>query len=397
MEEINTTLNEFETFMRYIEKERPLLSQKHGVLGKKDAFRLNASLNYKREVKGPHYTQAQYPEIDLMFFLATAGKLYAKGNNERGKPVLIETDAMKEFKTLNPYEKYVYLTQIYWSKYGFNERTEKYVSLVRFYDQLESIHHVDLGEKIPEPDSYFYVEWQDKGVTFFHHLRFFGFGEFEETSDFGEPMQFFIPNQWGINMSGLLIEHTVKFWNGDGLERLLRSLRKRKDRVKKEPFDVFKKIFPARKVQNTVTSEGKIDRSGMYTFKVILWKHCWRKIIASHEHTFEELHHAIQDAFQFDDDHLYSFYINGNKETGQPIFCAFMDNDKGYAADKTTIADVGLFKGQKLYYLFDFGDEWHFEINLSKIDKQSPLPEHPTIIEEEGEAPDQYNTWTALF
>jgi hypothetical protein len=54
---------------------------------------------------------------------------------------------------------------------------------------------------------------------------------------------------------------------------------------------------------------------------------------------------------------------------------------------------LGLYKGQKIYYLFDFGDMWEFELNLIKIDKNLPLPLRPIIIEEKGEAPLQYPIW----
>ena len=55
-------------------------------------------------------------------------------------------------------------------------------------------------------------------------------------------------------------------------------------------------------------------------------------------------------AFDFDDDHLYAFYINGNRRTGQPIYC--MDvQDERKTTEETHIDDLRLYKGQKLYYL----------------------------------------------
>lgn len=78
-------------------------------------------------------------------------------------------------------------------------------------------------------------------------------------------------------------------------------------------FDVFKTIFKGNTVKNTV-EESKINKGGTYTFKVGLSKTVWRKINLAYKHTFGDLHNAIQEAFEFDNDHLYAFFIGGNRE-----------------------------------------------------------------------------------
>jgi len=41
---------------------------------------------------------------------------------------------------------------------------------------------------------------------------------------------------------------------------------------------------------------------------------------------------------------------------------------------------LGLVKGQRFYYLYDFGHSWWFEIYVTGIDKDSPLPSNYEII-----------------
>lgn len=41
-------------------------------------------------------------------------------------------------------------------------------------------------------------------------------------------------------------------------------------------------------------------------------------------------------------------------------------------------------------YLFDFGDEWKFDVELMGIDKEAPLPLNPIMMESKGKAPEQY-------
>jgi hypothetical protein len=44
-----------------------------------------------------------------------------------------------------------------------------------------------------------------------------------------------------------------------------------------------------------------------------------------------------------------------------------------------------------MLYLFDFGDEWKFDVELVGIDKETPFPLKPQIAESKGEAPEQYS------
>ena len=45
-------------------------------------------------------------------------------------------------------------------------------------------------------------------------------------------------------------------------------------------------------------------------------------------------------------------------------------------------------------YLFDYGDEWRFEVKVQKInDEGEPGVEYPRIVEAIGEAPPQYADW----
>ena len=115
----------------------------------------------------------------------------------------------------------------------------------------------------------------------------------------------------------------------------------------------------------------------------------WRNINISHRHYLTELHLAIQKAFNFDNDHLYSFYIGGKRKTGKEICCAEIEGE-GKTANEIMISDLGLFRGQKIFYLFDFGDEWWFDIKLLKIDKELAHPIYPLIVDSKGESPEQY-------
>ena len=182
-------------------------------------------------------------------------------------------------------------------------------------------------------------------------------------------------------------------WNNKYLDYLISHMKKKiKPKKDKNPFDIFKEFFPEGEVKKTVVCKDEFDRSGVYTFKVSLYSGLWRKINISHNHYLSDLHLAIQEAFDFDDDHLYAFYIGGKRKAGRAIYCAYVE-EEGKTANEINIADLRLFRSQKIFYLFDFGDEWWFDIKLLKIDKESPLPLQPVVIGSEGESPEQYPVW----
>lgn len=115
--------------------------------------------------------------------------------------------------------------------------------------------------------------------------------------------------------------------------------------------------------------------------------------------TFLELHEAIQDAVGFDNDHLFEFFIGrhpGNRAYtigGEPNWDRF---NPVRTYQNVRISSVWpLPTGMKLYYLFDFGDNWLFQINKTRHkDKliQSGIV-YPRVIEARGKNPEQYPDW----
>ena len=106
---------------------------------------------------------------------------------------------------------------------------------------------------------------------------------------------------------------------------------------------------------------------GEYVFKVAISSSCWRQIILDGSSTLQDLHNWIQRAFSFDDDHLYGFFMD-NKPFSQNCYNSPMDTQGPYVHN-VTIAELYLDEGQQFLYIFDFGDEWHFQIIVEKINE----------------------------
>lgn len=96
--------------------------------------------------------------------------------------------------------------------------------------------------------------------------------------------------------------------------------------------------------------------------------------------TLHNLHKYIQKLVDFDDDHLYEFYIGRN-----PRNRAFS------IPNKTRLNEIYPLTGNKLYYLFDFGDSWLFEITKSRKKKSEDVKiKYPVLTESSGANPEQY-------
>ncbi len=129
-------------------------------------------------------------------------------------------------------------------------------------------------------------------------------------------------------------------------------------------------------------------QKGNYTFKVMLSKTVWRKIKLSHKHTLEDLHLCIQEAFDFDNDHLYSFFMDGKRYSDDAYHSSF--GDEPPFTDEAVIGKLDLYKGKKILYLFDYGDSWEFLVQLVDIDANEKVIKQPEITEINGDAPKQY-------
>jgi hypothetical protein len=108
--------------------------------------------------------------------------------------------------------------------------------------------------------------------------------------------------------------------------------------------------------------------------------------------TLENLHLAIQKAVNFDNDHLYDFYIARTARSRNRI--RFDDeNGKSYSTAIEELFPLGT--GNKLFYLFDYGDSWLFQISDGRKKPQEPKKDikYPRLISESGDKPEQYPSW----
>ncbi|MEA3438083.1 MAG: hypothetical protein U9R43_16590 [Thermodesulfobacteriota bacterium] len=108
-----------------------------------------------------------------------------------------------------------------------------------------------------------------------------------------------------------------------------------------------------------------------------------------------DVHLFIQNIINFDNDHLFEFYAGRNDRNRKIKFSG--DSGSPYDGgdyESILLKDIYPLKGLKLYYLFDFGDNWLFEIRKSRK-KAKPLQdtEYPRIVSDNGVKLRQYTDY----
>jgi hypothetical protein len=127
----------------------------------------------------------------------------------------------------------------------------------------------------------------------------------------------------------------------------------------------------------------------------------YRDIAIRHTQTFHDLHGAILKGFEFDSKHSATFYrSNDNWQRGREI--SLEKYEKQYKAEpllmqNTTIGSEIRDPNQKFIYVYDFGKNWTFLIELINVSKEeNPKIAYPATIRSEGIAPSQYGTKSLL-
>ncbi len=132
----------------------------------------------------------------------------------------------------------------------------------------------------------------------------------------------------------------------------------------------------------------------------------WREIEIAANQTLAELGETIPLAFEFDDPHLWSFFLSGKAwdttteytlAAGAAPVTGLVPVARGAQArlaGAVQIRDVpypGATGKQEFLFLFDYGDEWHFGVKLLGTSPiVEPGADYPRVVASAGEAPPQY-------
>jgi hypothetical protein len=132
----------------------------------------------------------------------------------------------------------------------------------------------------------------------------------------------------------------------------------------------------------------------VFTAELVGFQGVRRTITVRDDLTLVDLHYALQSAFGWDDDHLYSFWLDGSfwaSEDGHymhPYHAVSIDPPGKSACAR--LRELALTEGQQIAYEFDFEREWRLSLELREI-RASAGSAVARCIRREGAAPPQYD------
>jgi hypothetical protein len=114
-----------------------------------------------------------------------------------------------------------------------------------------------------------------------------------------------------------------------------------------------------------------------------------RRLLVGGDPTLVALHELLRRAFGWDDDHLYSFWLDG-EFWGDPEteYTSPVEPEPGAKTAEVELERLGLETGQEIAYVFDFGDEWRVRLRMDEI--RPAANETAVVLEIRGQAPPQY-------
>jgi len=134
----------------------------------------------------------------------------------------------------------------------------------------------------------------------------------------------------------------------------------------------------------------------VYRFRVLIDHEddIFRDIEITSDQTFEKLHNAILDAFNFKGDQMASFYMsNDTWDKGHEIALLDMDGTSRSSLsimEKTFLQSlIDKEEGIKILYVFDFLLMWYFYLDLVKISKPEKGVDYPRVVHQYGKVPNQ--------
>ncbi|WP_459930605.1 plasmid pRiA4b ORF-3 family protein [Desulfosporosinus burensis] len=392
-------------------------------MSKERLWELNQFKSFKVEDATPKLDQGSYPLLHMFYHLALAAKLSVMLPSKGGRFQLKVTERYEEYLKLTSAEQYFFLLETLWidADWGaLQKATYGRIPNVRLISSIWQELAQSKARKalnVKDSESPWRNLW-DWGY-FLWYFTYFGFWQFtqdEEALNFSRrkiEATTLTPTEFGVCIAPILYKYRDYLdWNQvniqkgvltsqdilDSLEYFIRSMgkkpqgfaelaRARRESLGEPFYKAFVSLVAPGELMRTLPREQQGFMEGTYLFKVSLSRGIWRKINMAAKHSLHQLHLAIQEAFEFDNDHLYSFFMD-NKKWSYDRYDSPLDD--GPNAEEVTIGELGLYPGKTILYLFDYGDEWEFKVEVEEINSDKPLPLTPQIVGKRGEAPDQY-------
>jgi hypothetical protein len=386
-----TVLRDFQMLLSFVRERELPVSKTYQLPPRKVLPEINACLAHPIELGLKRPQLKSYPHIQGLYLLLRASGLGCI-RGTAAKPVLAIDEAVNHsWSGLNPTERYFTLLET-WLLRGYpeivGERGNRFRFIGDYFHDCASLiyeAHEDGLAVVDSDRAERYLRYSP-GLYGVALLELFGFLMVQH----GQPRE---GQAWQLeHLSSTLLGTAVFALLTEKLFADFDKLLELEDNPP-ESFGALQPVFQAYVPtwRNNLSLPVWDFREGVHLFKVSPWRGLWRRVAIPGALTLDTLAATVLDAFEFDYDHLYQFSYRNRFGVETHANHPYMDD--GPWASEVRVGDVPLQEGQSMTYLYDFGDQWKFDIALERVDPADPAIKDPTIIEARGEAPEQYPSW----
>jgi hypothetical protein len=108
------------------------------------------------------------------------------------------------------------------------------------------------------------------------------------------------------------------------------------------------------------------------------------------DQTLDDLHEAIFEAYDRDDEHLYEFQFGKRPHDRKGPSYGITGEEEGDARAATLDA-LELKPNRVFGYWFDFGDDWYHQVRVERIEPAVAHVRYPRVVKRVGKSPPQYS------
>jgi len=390
-----TILRDFETLLHLIGPEGMPVSSTYNFFPIKLLPQLNAKMAHPIEIDLKRPQQKSYPYIHgLYLVLRATGMTYVEGTGTKQR-LFLDEKVLESWRSLNLTERYFTLLET-WLFKGNPEIIGERGGMT--WNAI--LNGFQFFQKIPAKGLKVASD-KDKERSISYHpgfyavalLDMFGFISVQQSKpESGKGWHINEIHRTPLGDAFLqLIASPLKdlenFW--DYMDEMEEAEEEGDGNI---PFGklqpTIQPFFP--EWRNNLIILERVFQDGVYIFKVSLGS-IWRRIAIPGKMYLDNLSGSILNAFDFDFDHLYQFTYKTRFGAPRNIYHPYMDEPPW--ADDVLIGEIELKPNKTMTYLYDFGDNWEFQVKLERIDPPDPKIKKPVILESHGEAPEQYHSW----
>lgn len=401
-------LKDFDTFLDYFQDDESavdLTSTSENIKGTDLVILNDKMLSFKSRFVNNKSKQESFNLLNVFFHIALTSRLLIKGSDSKGNKTLLlpNTSRVALYDSLSEDEKMFFLLDTFWSYLDW-----RYCFDVGYFNAqlLDTLRKKPIGQRLTiarrgrreQADIDAWI-----GTFVYDFFAAFGLWDMEwdpaitqKVDKYTCPYVALTLTQMGKDILPALKPKAL-------LSNVFLFDEDEEEDVPQLAED-FKKYFKGWNITNKLLPlPAEALKTGIYQFKISWGKKDYRVIELAGSHTFHDLHLMIQEALDFNNDHLYAFYMDNKPDSrneqmtliGQPYYDDEDDfyHDGGLPAHETKIGEFPLNEGQKFIYLFDFGACWEFKGLLQHITLQEAEPAEARIVASVGKAPEQYGEW----